>query len=141
MRMKRSTPRPASTWISRPSRRQRRASGTSSSKVRILPPNVAHFVIRLSLLIGRFDYIDRGILDHTHLRFFTERSVRALVANAGLRVELFTATPAPLYQVLPRRFHKRWLAATHAINAWIAHRLPRLMGYQFVILARPKEIV
>ncbi|PYM20941.1 MAG: hypothetical protein DMD81_01065 [Candidatus Rokuibacteriota bacterium] len=104
-------------------------------------PNVAHFVIRLSLLIGRFDYIDRGILDHTHLRFFTERSVRALVANAGLRVELFTATPAPLYQVLPRRFHKPWLAATHAINAWIAHRLPRLMGYQFVILARPKEIV
>lgn len=102
-------------------------------------PNVAHFVIRLSLLVGKFEYIDRGILDHTHLRFFTERSLRALVANAGLRIERFTATPAPLYQVLPTRFHKPWLAATHAINGWIAHGVPRLMGYQFVVLARRKE--
>ena len=102
-------------------------------------PNVAHFVIRLSLLVGRFDYLDRGILDQTHLRFFTERSLRALVANAGLRIERFTATPAPLYQVLPKRFHRPWLAATHTLNAWIAHQLPRLMGYQFVILARRKE--
>ena len=102
-------------------------------------PNVAHFVIRLSLLVGRFEYLDRGILDETHLRFFTERSLRALVATAGLRIDRLTATPAPLYQVLPKRFHRPWLAATHAINAWIAHRLPRLMGYQFVILARRKE--
>ena len=102
-------------------------------------PNVAHFVIRLSLLVGRFDYLDRGILDQTHLRFFTERSLRALVATAGLRIDRFTATPAPLYQVLPKRFHQPWLAATHTINAWIAHRVPRLMGYQFVILARRKD--
>ncbi|MBI2205036.1 MAG: class I SAM-dependent methyltransferase [Candidatus Rokubacteria bacterium] len=102
-------------------------------------PNVAHFVIRLSLLVGKFEYIDRGILDHTHLRFFTERSLRALVADAGLTVERFTATPAPLYQVLPARFHRPWLAATHRMNAWLAHSLPRLLGYQFIVLARPKE--
>jgi 2-polyprenyl-3-methyl-5-hydroxy-6-metoxy-1,4-benzoquinol methylase len=102
-------------------------------------PNVAHFVIRLSLLVGRFDYIDRGILDHTHLRFFTERSLRALVADAGLRIDRFTATPAPLYQVLPTRFHRPWLAATHRLNAWLAHSLPRLLGYQFIVLARRKE--
>ena len=92
-------------------------------------PNVAHFVIRLSLLVGKFEYIDRGILDHGHLRFFTERSLRALVADVGLSVERFTATPAPLYQVLPTRFHRPWLA----------HSLPRLMGYQFIVLARRKE--
>lgn len=102
-------------------------------------PNVAHFVIRLSLLIGRFDYLDRGILDHTHLRFFTERSLRALVADAGLRVERFTATPAPLYQVLPTRFHRPWLAATHRVNAWLAQSLPRLLGYQFIVVACHKE--
>lgn len=102
-------------------------------------PNVAHFVIRLSLLVGRFEYIDRGILDQGHLRFFTERSVRALVADAGLRIENFTATPAPLYQVLPRSWHRPWLAATHRINGVIAQRLPRLFGYQFIILACPKE--
>jgi 2-polyprenyl-3-methyl-5-hydroxy-6-metoxy-1,4-benzoquinol methylase len=102
-------------------------------------PNVAHLIVRLSLLCGRFDYIDRGILDESHLRFFTERSLRGLVAQAGLRVQRFTATPAPLYQVLPARFHRRWLAATHTVNAWVAHRIPRLLGYQFVVRAVPKE--
>ncbi len=101
-------------------------------------PNIAHLYIRLLLLLGRFDYIDRGILDHTHLRFFTARSLRALLADAGLTIERFTATPAPLYQVLPERWHKRWVAATHAINAAIARNLPRLLGYQFIVLARPK---
>ena len=102
-------------------------------------PNVAHFVVRLSLLIGRFDYLDRGILDSTHLRFFTERSLRALVADAGLDLERITATPAPLYQVLPARVHGAWLAMTHRLNAWLARSLPRLLGYQFIVLAHPKK--
>ena len=101
-------------------------------------PNIAHLYIRLLLLVGRFDYIDRGILDDSHLRFFTERSLRALIADAGLTVERFTATPAPLYQILPASWHKRWVAATHAVNAVIARSLPRLLGYQLIVLARPK---
>jgi len=100
-------------------------------------PNIAHFYIRLLLLLGRFDYIDRGILDRTHLRFFTQRSLQAMLADAELAIERFTATPAPLYQILPASWHKRWLAATHAINALIARRFRRLAGYQFVVLARP----
>ncbi|MEK7388038.1 MAG: class I SAM-dependent methyltransferase [candidate division NC10 bacterium] len=101
-------------------------------------PNIAHLYIRLLLLLGRFDYIDRGILDNTHLRFFTARSLRALIDDAGLVVERFSATPAPLYQVLPERWHKRWVAVTHTINAAIARNLPRVLGYQFIVLARPK---
>ena len=101
-------------------------------------PNIAHLYIRLLLLCGRFDYIDRGILDRSHLRFFTARSLRAFIADAGLVVERFTATPAPLYQVLPTSWHKRWVAATHSINAVIARNLPRLLGYQFIVRARPK---
>jgi len=101
-------------------------------------PNIAHFYIRLLLLLGRFDYIDRGILDDSHLRFFTARSLRALIADAGLTIERFTATPAPLYQVLPVSWHRPWVAATHAVNAVIARNLPRLLGYQLIVLARPK---
>lgn len=101
-------------------------------------PNIAHLYIRLLLLIGRFDYIDRGILDNSHLRFFTGRSLRALIADAGLSVERFSATPAPLYQILPASWHRPWVAATHAVNAAIARNLPRLLGYQFIVLARPK---
>ena len=101
-------------------------------------PNIAHVYIRLLLLLGRFDYLDRGILDNTHLRFFTARSLRTLLDDAGLVVERFSATPAPLYQVLPERWHKRWVAVTHTINAAIARNLPRVLGYQFIVLARPK---
>lgn len=102
-------------------------------------PNVAHLWIRLLLLFGRFDYLDRGILDHSHLRFFTERSLRAMLADAGLSIARFTATPAPLYQILPRSWHKRWVAATHSMNAVIARRVRRLLGYQFIVLAHPKD--
>lgn len=101
-------------------------------------PNIAHLYVRLLLLLGRFDYIDRGILDNSHLRFFTERSLRALIADAGLTIGTFFATPAPLYQVLPLRWHKPWIAATHSVNAMLARNLPRVLGYQFIVLARPK---
>jgi methionine biosynthesis protein MetW len=49
-------------------------------------PNVAHASVRLSLLVGDFDRTDRGILDRTHLHFFTRRSLHALLAEAGLAV-------------------------------------------------------
>jgi 2-polyprenyl-3-methyl-5-hydroxy-6-metoxy-1,4-benzoquinol methylase len=102
-------------------------------------PNIAHLWIRLLLLFGRFDYLDRGILDHSHLRFFTERSLRAMLADAGLLIERFTATPAPLYQILPVSWHRRWVAATHSVNALIARNARRLLGYQFIVLAHPKS--
>src|SRR5438309_2529590 len=101
-------------------------------------PNVAHLWIHLLLLVGRFDYLDRGILDQSHLRFFTERSLRAMLADAGLDITRFTATPAPLYQILPKSWHKPWVAATHAINARIARSARRILGYQFIVLAHPK---
>ncbi len=109
-----------------------------SGFVVISVPNIAHLWIRLLLLVGRFDYFDRGILDHSHLRFFTERSLRAMLADAGLSIERFTATPAPLYQILPVSWHRRWVAATHSINAVIARNVRRLLGYQFIVLAHPK---
>jgi 2-polyprenyl-3-methyl-5-hydroxy-6-metoxy-1,4-benzoquinol methylase len=98
-------------------------------------PNVAHLWVRLSLLAGRFHYADRGILDRTHLRFFTRRSLRALLDEAGLTVLRATATPVPLYQVVPPRLHAAPLAAVHAASAAAARMLPRLLGYQFVVLA------
>ncbi|MDO8108549.1 class I SAM-dependent methyltransferase [Isoptericola sp. b441] len=50
----------------------------------ISTPNVAHGSLRLGLLLGRWEYTDRGLLDRTHLRFFTRASLRALLRTAGL---------------------------------------------------------
>lgn len=49
-------------------------------------PNVGFWPIVRDLLIGRFDYLPVGILCNTHLRFFTERSLMALLEDAGFRV-------------------------------------------------------
>jgi 2-polyprenyl-3-methyl-5-hydroxy-6-metoxy-1,4-benzoquinol methylase len=111
------------------------ASLAPGGRVIISMPNVAHLWIRLSLLFGRFDYAERGILDRGHLRFFTDRTLRALIAEAGLRILRRTATPAPLPQVLPSRWHGEWLAGLHALSAAAARRFPRLLGYQFIVLA------
>jgi hypothetical protein len=42
-------------------------------------PNVANIAIRLMLLFGQFNYTERGILDKTHLRFFTRKTARRMV--------------------------------------------------------------
>jgi SAM-dependent methyltransferase len=47
-------------------------------------PNFAHADIRLSLLAGNFEYADMGLLDRTHIKFFTRRSLENLIAAAGL---------------------------------------------------------
>jgi SAM-dependent methyltransferase len=50
-------------------------------------PNVQNIDVLRRLLLGRWDYRERGILDIGHLRFFTLHSIRALFAQAGLKVE------------------------------------------------------
>ncbi len=46
-------------------------------------PNVAHRDIAAKLLAGRWDVTRTGLLDHTHLRFFTDASITAVMASAG----------------------------------------------------------
>ena len=49
-------------------------------------PNVAHGSVRLALLEGRFPYQERGLLDRTHLRFFTRESIGQLLEDAGFLI-------------------------------------------------------
>ena len=64
-------------------------------------PNFAHWYPRARVALGRFDYDRRGILDATHLRFFTRRSFERLARDAGFRVLRSEATGLPL-EVLDR---------------------------------------
>ena len=49
-------------------------------------PNVAHFDLGLRLLCGKWILSDTGLLDSTHLRFFTERSLQRMLERCGWRV-------------------------------------------------------
>jgi 2-polyprenyl-3-methyl-5-hydroxy-6-metoxy-1,4-benzoquinol methylase len=91
-------------------------------------PNVANWSMRLRLLAGRFDYTDRGLLDRTHLRFFTKRTAVRLIEDGGFTVtRCQAAVPVPLL--------------TRAPLSWLAYRLgnlwPGLCAYTFVITAVP----
>ncbi len=56
------------------------------SRIIVTLPNVLVWHVRVRLLLGRFDYTESGTLDRTHLRFFTPRTARQLLEDAGLEV-------------------------------------------------------
>ena len=100
-------------------------------------PNIANATVRFGLLFGRFAYARRGILDRTHLRFFTQATGRALLEGNGYRVVSVDATAMPLELAVPAlgRPPLAGLARTAALSA--ARLWPTLLGYQFVYEARP----
>jgi hypothetical protein len=100
-------------------------------------PNVAHLWVRLSLLVGRFEYGERGILDRTHLAFFTRRTFRTFLAAAGLTPHEMAVTPVPLPAVAPEGFHRPTLAAVHRLSAGAARLWPGGLAYQFVAVCAP----
>jgi methionine biosynthesis protein MetW len=97
-------------------------------------PNVAHWDVRRPLLAGRFDYASSGLLDDTHLRFFTRETARALIEQSGFRVretDFVHRWPRQWkYGRLYRRFERplRRLTARYFLG---------LFGYQFIFVAVP----
>ena len=60
-------------------------------------PNIAHGAIRLALLQGNFEYQPLGILDNTHLRFFTRKTIEQLFEDAGYIIDAIEQTKLPIY--------------------------------------------
>ena len=99
-------------------------------------PNIANLWVRLNLLLGKFDYADRGIMDRTHLRFFTRKSFSELLTEAGLTIEVEKATPVPLNLVHPFFAESALGQKLHHLLAVITNWIPTVLGYQFVVKAR-----
>jgi SAM-dependent methyltransferase len=98
-------------------------------------PNVAHWSVRLNLLFGRFDYEPTGIMDATHLRWFTARTIADLVDSTGfeiLEMRQTAGSEMPFYErgPLKRIPRRRRLVQT------LSRTLPRLFGVQHVVKAR-----
>jgi 2-polyprenyl-3-methyl-5-hydroxy-6-metoxy-1,4-benzoquinol methylase len=92
-------------------------------------PNVANWAMRLSLLVGRWRYTDRGILDRTHAHLFTRKTLAEAVDAAGYRViELDHTAP------VPRVGTPSVERGAHAI----ASLRPSLLAYQFLLAATPR---
>lgn len=98
-------------------------------------PNVANVHVRLSLLFGRFQYTDRGILDRTHRVFFTRQTLRGMLEKAGFRIEREAVSTIPLPLALPKAPEAVLEPLTRGLEA-ATRVLPRLLGYQLLALAR-----
>lgn len=107
-------------------------------KVLISLPNIANIWVRLNLLFGRFNYSRVGILDETHLRFFTLHTMKQLAAESGLDVLSINATPIPLPVILPATSRGRSLSFLHLLNWGLTRFRSTLFAYQFILVCRPK---
>jgi len=98
-------------------------------------PNVAHIAVRAMLLEGHWDYAEVGILDKTHLRFFTKETIQTLFAESAYIVEAIKPVK---------------LTALQTINACKMRINPDALAtaeqfamdenkedFQYVVLARP----
>lgn len=106
-------------------------------KIFISIPNVANFAIRVHLLLGRFDYQDRGILDRTHVRFYTRKTARSLIESAGLAILDETATPVPIREAFPG-WPRPVIALLEAVALMLTPLWPTLLGYQFIFVTGKK---
>jgi 2-polyprenyl-3-methyl-5-hydroxy-6-metoxy-1,4-benzoquinol methylase len=99
-------------------------------------PNIAHAGVRLALLQGRFEYRDLGLLDRTHLRFFTHESIAEMFDEAELAVVELHRQEAPItisdVQVDIDAVPEELIRGLEAD--------PEARTYQFVIKALPLEL-
>ncbi len=103
-------------------------------------PNVAHGSVRLSLMLGVFEYESLGILDETHLRFFTRDSMKRLLADCGYAVEETRAISRAVDPVLTAR------VAEHLGMEDRLDRFAKVLAetetdaYQYVMKAVPSDL-
>lgn len=101
-------------------------------------PNAVHWSVRAQVALGKFDYMNKGILDRGHLRFFTRSSAERLFAEAGLRVVATRTTPIPWERnMIPRIFGQFVRGGTEKVDHVLGQLKPNLFAYQHVFeLAR-----
>ncbi|MBI2944026.1 MAG: class I SAM-dependent methyltransferase [Candidatus Wallbacteria bacterium] len=133
-----------------------RALVKPGGRVLVSLPNVAAWTVRLGLLAGSFEYAESGIMDRTHLRFFTRASGRRMVEAAGFSVGRIGVTPHmaraiwPLLKSCFRSGHgeedagavlaspayqtyARWV---EPVETFIARLWPGMLATQFVFEGR-----
>lgn len=108
---------------------------SDSGRILISIPNIRHESVVLPLLVeGKWEYAEWGILDRTHLRFFTREGVLKLLLDAGFEVEGRIAgvqTGKPTYIAKAAELVK-------ALGGDVGRFLEECDIVQFVLLARPR---
>ena len=105
--------------------------------VAISLPCVTHGSVRAMLLEGRWDYADYGLLDRTHLRFFSRKGMAQLLADAGLRIARLHATTMPI-EIADREYGLGLRPESIAAVELLAD--DELLDFQYVASAQPAAL-
>lgn len=100
----------------------------------ISTPNVAFATMRLGMLLGRFTYGERGILDLTHKRLFTRDSFIEMLRDCSFEVERVLPIGVPFGAVMPGRMGRflNWFSGR------LARLWPTMFAFQFMLVCRPR---
>ena len=101
-------------------------------------PNIANITVRLGLLFGIFEYRDRGILDETHLRFYTKRTIRRQVESAGFRILEMGGSSVPIRLIVGSWTPEPILRIGETLLTWLTRVWRGLFAYQIILVAEKK---
>jgi 2-polyprenyl-3-methyl-5-hydroxy-6-metoxy-1,4-benzoquinol methylase len=116
--------------------KQLRRCATEEATFIISLPNVAHLSVRMMLLFGAFPKMQRGILDRTHLHFFTRSTAIEMIRQAGLHVERVLTTGVPMEELARGPTSGTLLRAVGTLQAPLLALLPRMFAFQWIVVAR-----
>jgi SAM-dependent methyltransferase len=102
----------------------------------ISTPNVAFAAIRANLLLGRFTYADRGIMDVTHKRLFTRSSLTGALRDCGYEIRSVEPVPVPFENIVSG--HPRLGRVLTRLASILSHIWPTMFAFQFICVCEPR---
>jgi 2-polyprenyl-3-methyl-5-hydroxy-6-metoxy-1,4-benzoquinol methylase len=113
-----------------------RASLADDGLLFVSVPNIANITVRLGLLFGVFEYRDRGILDHTHLRFYTKRTIIRELETAGFRIVAVRGSSVPIRLIIGHWTPEPILRLGEKILTIVTRLWRALFAYQIILVAK-----
>jgi 2-polyprenyl-3-methyl-5-hydroxy-6-metoxy-1,4-benzoquinol methylase len=98
--------------------------------------NIAYVAMRLSILLGQFNYGKRGILDLTHTRLFTIGSFKKLLVDGGFVVKELRGFGPPIRDMIGESWPLR---AVDTTSGKLARVWPRLFAFNFLVVAQKAD--
>lgn len=112
--------------------------GLNNPKIIITAPNIAFFINRAQLLFGQFNYGKEGILDKTHKRLFTFKTLKRTCKQCGYTIEKVKGIPAPMPKAIGKNIVGKVLLG---INRSLIFVSRKLFAYQIYLEVKPLPVV
>ncbi|GFI46160.1 ubiquinone biosynthesis O-methyltransferase [Lachnospiraceae bacterium] len=94
-------------------------------------PNLMHYTVLKSLLNGDFTYQDMGLLDRTHIHFFTYNEIVRMFNRAGYEITFCTYTSVPNMPEEDSRFVEQLKQIGSSESFFY-------LAFQYLVVAKPK---